>query len=239
MIGTISKKILITGASSGIGEALFKEAVQKGHKVFITARSESALADLCKNHENAFYSACDVTDANSVKFMVNKAISNMGGIDVLVNNAGIGIFDNLINSKLEDWHTMVDVNIKGLLNVLHFSLPSLVESNGQVINLGSVASHHVFPSSGVYCATKHAVLAISESIRAELSKKVRITTVSPGSVNTPFIEKTKNLDLLNQFRSSFENGMPVEWVASQIMSTIEVPDGVNISEIIIRPFQPK
>lgn len=233
------KRILITGATSGIGEATFKQAILKGHTVFVTGRNEKTLIELTSDLKNAYYLASDVTDSNDVKTMVEKAVSDMGGIDVLVNNAGIGIFDNLIDAKLEDWHTMVDVNIKGMLNVLHFSLPHLIKSKGQVINLGSVASHHVFPSSGVYCATKHAVLAISESIRAELSKKVRITTVSPGSVNTPFIEKTKNPDLLNQFRSSFENGMPVEWVASQIMSTIEVPDGVNISEIIIRPFQPK
>jgi NADP-dependent 3-hydroxy acid dehydrogenase YdfG len=102
-----------------------------------------------------------------------------------------------------------------------------------------VASHHVFHESGVYCATKHAVLAISESLRAELSKKIRITTISPGSVNTPFIDQTKNPDLLHKFKPSFEEGMTAEWVASQIINAIEVEEGMNISEIIIRPFQIK
>jgi NADP-dependent 3-hydroxy acid dehydrogenase YdfG len=163
----------------------------------------------------------------------------MGGIDVLLNNAGLGIFDPLENARLEDWHTMIDVNIKGVLNVLHATLPHLIESNGHLINLGSLASHYVFPNSGIYCATKHAVFAISESVRTELAKKIRVTTISPGSVNTPFVEQTKNNELLNQLRPSFAAGMPVEWVAQQILNAIEVPEGVNVSEIIMRPFRPE
>jgi len=231
------KRILITGATSGIGEATFKHAIKNGHVLFITGRNEEKLIELTKDHPNSFYLKVDVTDLDSVKNLERIAIEKMGGIDVLLNNAGIGIFDKLIDSDLLDWHKMIDTNIKGLLNVLHFFLPHLIQSNGHVINLGSVASHHVFPESGVYCATKHAVLAISESLRAELSKKIRITTISPGSVNTPFIHQTKNKELLSKFKPSFESGMPVEWVASQIINAIEVEDGVNISEIIIRPFQ--
>ena len=233
------KRILITGATSGIGEATFKHAVKNGHTVFITGRNESVLKKLADENPGTFYLKTDVTNAEEVKNLSIQVIEKLGGIDVLLNNAGIGIFDRLIDSDLNDWHQMVDVNIKGVLNVLHYYLPHLIESNGQVINLGSVASHHVFPESGVYCATKHAVLAISESLRAELSKKIRVTTISPGSVNTPFIDQTKNSELLSKFKPSFESGMTPEWVASQIMSTIEVEDGMNISEIIIRPFQIK
>lgn len=233
------KRILITGATSGIGEATFKQAIKNGHTVFITGRNESILKKLAKENERTFYFKTDVTDSDDVKKLSEEVIKKMGGIDVLMNNAGIGIFDKLIDSDLNDWHQMIDVNIKGMLNVLHYFLPHLISSNGQVINLGSVASHHVFPESGVYCATKHAVLAISESLRAELSKKIRVTTISPGSVNTPFIDQTKNQDLLSKFKPSFESGMTPEWVALQIMNTIEVEDGMNISEIIIRPFQIK
>ena len=233
------KRILITGATSGIGEATFKQAIKNGHTVFITGRNESILKKLAEENERTFYLKTDVTDADDVKRLSEEVIEKMGGIDVLMNNAGIGIFDKLIDSDLKDWHQMIDVNIKGMLNVLHYFLPHLIETNGQVINLGSVASHHVFPESGVYCATKHAVLAISESLRAELSKKIRVTTISPGSVNTPFIDQTKNSDLLSKFKPSFESGMTPEWVALQIMNTIEVEEGMNISEIIIRPFQIK
>ena len=233
------KRILITGATSGIGEATFRHAIKNGHTVFITGRNEEILKKLATENERTFYLKTDVTNIAEVKNLADTVIEKMGGIDVLLNNAGIGIFDKLIDSDLIDWHKMIDVNIKGVLNVLHYFLPHLIETNGQVINLGSVASHHVFPESGVYCATKHAVLAISESLRAELSKKIRVTTISPGSVNTPFIDQTKNSDLLSKFKPSFESGMTPEWVASQIINTIEVEEGMNISEIIIRPFQIK
>ena len=233
------KRILITGATSGIGEATFKHAIKNGHSVFITGRNEKKLEELAGSNPDVFYMKVDVTNVDDVKNLLDSVLEKMGGIDVLMNNAGIGIFDKLIDSNLDDWHQMIDVNIKGVLNVLHYFLPNLIETNGQVINLGSVASHHVFPESGVYCATKHAVLAISESLRAELSKKIRVTTISPGSVNTPFIDQTKNEELLSKFKPSFESGMSPEWVASQIMNTIEVEDGMNISEIIVRPFQIK
>jgi NADP-dependent 3-hydroxy acid dehydrogenase YdfG len=233
------KRILITGATSGIGEATYRHAIKNGHTVFITGRNEEILKKLAEENGRTFYLKTDVTNADDVKRLSEEVIEKMGGIDVLMNNAGIGIFDKLIDSDLKDWHQMIDVNIKGMLNVLHYFLPHLIETNGQVINLGSVASHHVFPESGVYCATKHAVLAISESLRAELSKKIRVTTISPGSVNTPFIDQTKNSDLLSKFKPSFESGMTPEWVASQIINTIEVEEGMNISEIIIRPFQIK
>lgn len=233
------KRILITGATSGIGKATFLRAVERGHILFITGRNEEILKNLAENNPGTFYLKADVTKPDEVKNLSLKVIEKMGGLDVLLNNAGLGIFDKLIDSDLNDWHNMIDVNIKGVLNVLHYFLPYLIESNGQVINLGSVASHHVFPESGVYCATKHAVLAISESLRAELSKKIRVTTISPGSVNTPFINQTRNSDLFSKFQESFSNGMQPEWVASQIMNTIDIEDGMNISEIILRPFQIK
>lgn len=230
------KNILITGATSGIGKSIAQISLEKGHNVFMSGRNEEELVKLKAGRSNAFYQKSDVRNAEEVELMCKKAKDSMGSIDVLVNNAGIGIFDDLVNSKLEDWHTMVDVNIKGALNVIHFTLPYLIQSRGHLINMGSVASHHVYPSSGVYCATKHAILAISESIRIELSKKIKVTTISPGSVNTPFIEKTKNPDLLDKFKKSFRDGMDPEWVANEILRVIELPDNVNVGEIIIRPF---
>ncbi len=233
------KRILITGATSGIGAATYELAIKNGHQVFIAGRNEKVLSEMASKNPNTFFLKTDVTQVEEVKAMTAAAVDSMGGIDVLLNNAGLGIFDLLEDAKLEDWHTMVDVNIKGVLNVLHTCLPHLVASTGHIINLGSLASHFVFPNSGVYSATKHAVFAISESIRTELAKKVRVTTISPGSVNTPFVEQTKNEALLAQFRPSFAAGMPVDWVAQQIMNAIEVPDGVNVSEIIMRPFLPE
>ena len=235
----MKRKILITGATSGIGRATAELAAKNGHELFLSGRNETSLSELSSELNAAGFFAADVVQTAEVSQFVEDAKKTMGGIDVLLNNAGLGIFDPLENARLEDWHTMIDVNIKGVLNVLHATLPHLIESNGHLINLGSLASHYVFPNSGIYCATKHAVFAISESVRTELAKKIRVTTISPGSVNTPFVEQTKNNELLNQLRPSFAAGMPVEWVAQQILNAIEVPEGVNVSEIIMRPFRPE
>ena len=234
----MTKNIFITGGTSGIGKATAALAASHGHRVFITGRDEAKTKALVEELNLTGFAVTDVIDTNGVTMAVSKAVETLGGLDVVLNNAGLGIFDPLEEAKLEDWHYMVDVNIKGLLSVVHATLPHLVHSNGQMINLGSIASHFVFPNSGVYCATKHAVFAISESLRTELSKKIRVTTISPGSVNTPFVEQTKNEDLLQNLRPSFAAGMPVEWIAEQIVHAIEVPKGVNVSEIIMRPFNP-
>ncbi|MFM7619675.1 MAG: SDR family oxidoreductase [Bacteroidota bacterium] len=235
----MKRKILITGATSGIGRATAELAAKNGHELFLSGRNKTALSELSKELNASGFFAADVVHAEEVSNLVYEAQKTLGEIHVLLNNAGLGIFDPLESARLEDWHTMIDVNIKGVLNVLHATLPHLIQSKGHLINLGSLASHYVFPNSGIYCATKHAVFAISESVRTELAKKIRVTTISPGSVNTPFVEQTKNNDLLDQLRPSFAAGMPVEWVAQQIVNAIEVPEGVNVSEIIMRPFRPE
>jgi NADP-dependent 3-hydroxy acid dehydrogenase YdfG len=129
----------------------------------------------------------------------------------------------------------VDTNVKGMLNGIHVFLPHLIASSGQIINLGSVASHQVFPNSGIYCATKHAVFAISESLRLELADKIRVTTISPGSVNTPFIGKTTNPEMLSNYKDYFAAGLTPDAVAQQIAHALNAPSGSVISEIIIRP----
>lgn len=235
----MKRKIVITGATSGIGKATAELAAKNGHDLFLSGRNKESLEKLSRELNVKGFFAADVVNSTEVINLVTHANEAMGGIEVLLNNAGLGVFDPLEQAKLEDWHTMIDVNIKGVLNVLHATLPYLIQSNGHLINLGSLASHYVFPNSGIYCATKHAVFAISESVRTELAKKIRVTTISPGSVNTPFVEQTNNRELLAQLRPSFAAGMPVEWVAQQILNAIEVPDGVNVSEIIMRPFRPE
>lgn len=228
--------ILITGASSGIGEATAKALHAKGHKVFLAARSKEKIEELCKTlGANSYSMELDVTNYENVQSVVKSAIQSMGQIDVLVNNAGLGIFDPIAQGSIEDWHTMFDVNVKGLLNCIHASLAHLIDQKGHIINLGSVASHHVFANSGVYCATKHAVFAISESLRIELPDKIRVTTISPGSVNTPFIDSTKNEALLKDYKSYFAAGMSPELIANTIVYAIETPASAVISEIMVRP----
>ncbi len=230
------KNILITGGSSGIGAVTAKMLLERGHKVHLMGRNESKLKTISEDFSNqCTYSVGDVRNVEDCEFTFTEALQKMGSIDVLINNAGLGIFDPLKNARLEDWHEMVDTNIKGILNMIHFSLHEIISQKGHIINLGSVASHHVFPNSGVYCATKHAVLAIGESLKVEHGKNIRITTICPGAVNTPFIHVTKNEDLLKEYIPNFENGLNPEDIAAQMVHVIEAPTGVNISEIIIRP----
>lgn len=230
------KNILITGASSGIGAATARLLHSQGHTLVLSARNADKLRTLANEMgERVHLFACDVRDYEAVTFVIDQANDATGGLDVIVNNAGLGMFDPLGEGKIEDWHLQVDTNVKGVLNVLHAALPTLRKRYGHVINLGSVASHNVFPNSGVYCATKWAVLAISESIRTELASEVRVTTISPGAVNTPFIDQTSNADLLKDYKPYFSAGLPPERIAEAIRMAVETPDDAVVSEIIVRP----
>lgn len=179
----------------------------------------------------------DVRDYTVCAEMVKSCVNRWGSVDVLVNNAGLGYFDPLISGKIEEWHDMIDVNIKGVLNCLHAALPSLIESKGHVINLGSVSSHIVFPDSGVYSATKHALLAISESMRIELKSDIKVTTISPGPVDTDFINNTSNTELREKMKDYFATALRSDDIAAQIQYVIEAPSSVVINEIIVRPFR--
>ena len=233
---TIKKNILITGASSGIGKASAEILSRQGHQLVLLSRRENELNELnIQLGGQHLVIPTDVTNYNDVKSAVAQVIEKLGSIDTVLNNAGLGFFDPFEEGKIEQWHTMIDVNIKGLLNIIHASLQALKNSHGHLINLGSVASHNVFPNSGVYCATKHAVLAISESIRLEMAKDIRVTTISPGAVNTDFINQTTNNELLKDYKSYFAAGMTPEIIAEQIAWAINAPSDVVLSEIMIRP----
>ncbi len=232
------KNVIITGASSGIGEALALALDGGGYRLLLSGRNierlEALSAKLSCEHE---IQVCDVTDSAACAAMINNSKEQWGCLDILINNAGLGFFDPLDKGSLEQWHTMVDVNIKGVLNCLHPALPFLIDSNGHIVNIGSVASHQVFPNSGVYCATKHALLAISDSLRIELNGKVRATTVSPGAVNTDFINKTTNKKLHADMKDYFASAMDPSSIAIQIKHAIESPADCVVNEIIVRPFR--
>lgn len=228
------KHIIITGASSGIGRKTATLLLEKGHKVSLLSRSiEKLSAEF--NSPRASLIACDVKDYESVQSAMAQALEAQGPIDVLINNAGLGVFDKFAEGKIEEWHNMVDTNVKGVLNCLHSALPHLISSKGHIINIASVAAHHVFPNSGVYCSTKWAVAAISESIRLELANEVRVTTISPGAVNTAFIDQTSNEDLLKDYKGYFAAGLDPSIIAENILHAIETSETAVISEIIVRP----
>jgi NADP-dependent 3-hydroxy acid dehydrogenase YdfG len=230
------KHIFITGASSGIGKAIAENLHSKGYALTLFARNAQALEEI-KNQlgERVFVTTGDIRNASAVREAIAQSVAHYGQLDGLVNNAGLGYFDPLQQAKLEHWHEMIDTNVKGILNAFHAAMPHLIEARGHVINIGSVASHLVFPNSGIYSATKHAVLAISESIRMELSGKIGVTTISPGSVNTPFIEQTTNAQLLQELRPGFAGGLAPETIAEQIAFVLAHEGRAIINEIIIRP----
>ncbi len=233
----MKKVILLTGASSGIGEATAKALSNSPHIVVLMARNEQKMkaiaAELdCLN----LVLKVDVTDQNAVKNAVDTIVETFGGIDVVINNAGLGFFDPIDQGKLDEWHTMIDVNLKGLLNVTHSTLPLLKKSeNGHIINVTSVAAHQVFPNSAVYSATKHAVLALSKGLHQELQKEIKVTSISPGAVNTPFVEQTSNEEMIGDLRKYFAKGLHPDTIAQQIVYAIEQPKEVTISEIVVRP----
>lgn len=227
-----SKRIFITGATSGIGRAAAVALLRAGHQVFAVGRRAENLQSL---PTGIVTRTCDVLDVASIELAVDDAIDQMGGIDVCIPNAGLGCFDPIEKGKLEEWHHMVDVNVKGVLSTLHACLPHLVEAKGHVINIGSVASRNVFPNSGVYCATKHAVLALSESLRIEFKNVLAVTTINPGAVDTPFIQQTSNVELRDSYAVEFAKGMEAETVAEAILQAIQSRSSAIYSEITLRP----
>lgn len=233
------KNIFITGASSGIGARTAVKLCSEGHNVVGVARREEKLAEIsaeCASLPGEFNAVeCDVRDSDSVKSAIDSMVEKLGGIDVIIPNAGLGYFNPLDKGTLEEWKNMVDINILGVLNVLHASLPHLLNAKGHVINIGSVAARNVFNLSGVYCATKHAVLAMSESLRIEFPDKLAVTTINPGHVNTEFIDVTNNEEIREQSRAGFSSGMSPDFIAKVISDTVAAEGTVVYGEVTLRP----
>lgn len=233
------KNILITGASSGIGARTAVKLCSEGHNVVGVARRLDRLKDVaaeCCELPGEFVAlSCDVRSSDEVKNVVDAMIDRFGGIDVIVPNAGLGYFNKFDEAPLEEWKNMVDINITGVLNTIHASLPHLLKAKGHVINIGSVAARNVFELSGVYCATKHAVLAISEGLRMEFTNQLAVTTINPGHVNTDFIEVTSNDEIREKSREGFESGMSPDFIAKAISDTIAAEGTAIYSEVTLRP----
>tara|TARA_B110000285_G_scaffold233553_1_gene307698 strand:- start:526 stop:1239 length:714 start_codon:yes stop_codon:yes gene_type:complete len=233
-----SKKIIaLTGASSGIGKATALALSNSPHMLVLLSRNEKKLNEIAKSLDcPVLIIPADVTNIEEMEKAFESIEEKFGGLDILINNAGVGMFDPIDNAKLNEWHTMIDVNIKGVVNCLHFALPLLKKSlDGQIINVASVAAHQVFPNSGVYCATKHAVGAISKSLHLEMGTQLKITTISPGAVDTAFVDNTTNENMIGDLKKYFAEGLTPEVIAEQIVHCIEQPPNVTISEIIVRP----
>ena len=242
MSNTKDKVVIITGASSGIGEATAKELASKGAKLVLAARREDRLQQLQKEIEKnggkAIYKITDVTSHEQMEELAEYALQEFGKIDVLVNNAGVMPHSFLYKKRIEDWNKMIDVNIKGVLYGIAAVLPSMREQkSGHVINLSSVAGHFVGPGSTVYVGTKFAVRAISEGLRKEeAGNNIRSTIISPGAVQSELINLITDMDLKPGIDKLYEDvAIDAESIARAIAFAIEQPSDVAINEMLIRP----
>lgn len=242
--GMIKDKVaIITGASSGIGYATTLALSKAGAKVAIGARRTDKLSELekevIKNGGHAFSQKLDVTQRSDCDSFVNSVIEKFGGVDILVNNAGLMPLSFIKNLKIDEWDQMIDVNIKGVLYCTAAVIPHMMEKKlGHIVNISSVAGRIVFPSGSVYCATKHAVTALSEGLRQEFStrKNIRITCIEPGVVSTE-LTNTITDESLKDFVENAKKmqSLSAQDIANAILYAVEAPNHVNVNEVLIRP----
>ena len=238
-----NKVAIITGASSGIGYATALTLSKAGIRVAVGARRTERLQELekqiIKNNGEILVRKTDVTRKSDCDSLVNTIVEKWGKVDILINNAGLMPLSYFKNGKVEEWEQMIDVNIKGVLYCTSAVVPYMIEKkSGQIINISSVAGRIVFAGGSVYCATKHAIAALSEGLRKELSPtyNIRVTCIEPGAVETEllesitdesmtgFIQATKNMETLRS-----------DDIANAILYAVQAPRHVNVNEILIRP----
>ncbi|WP_288880308.1 SDR family oxidoreductase [uncultured Kosakonia sp.] len=231
------KIILLTGASSGIGEATARRLAQAGHHLVIGARRIERLQALRDELGNIDCLAIDVTQAEDLAKMAQFALQQHGRIDVLINNAGVMPLSPLAALKMEEWRQTIDVNVHGVLNGIAAVLPTMqLQRAGQIINVASIGAHAVFPLSAVYCASKFAVRAISDGLRQE-SDYIRVTVVSPGVVASELADHITDASAKASMEGFRRIALPAEAIADAIAWSIEQPDSVDVSEIIVRHTQ--
>ena len=232
--------VAITGASSGIGRATALELARLGAKLVLGARHKEALLRVTEEVRaaggQAEYRVTDVSRRDDLLQLVHLAVESFGGLDVLFSNAGampIGPFDEL---AVEDWETMVDVNIKGVLFGIAAALPVFRrQGSGHFIHTASTAARKTVPNQVVYSATKAAVLALSDGLRQELAGKIRVSTILPGFTDTAFSDHVKSPEVRAQLQKAAETyAMPPEAVARAVVYILEQPDEVNIGEVTLR-----
>ncbi|CAJ0857629.1 putative oxidoreductase [Ralstonia mannitolilytica] len=234
-----SKVILITGASSGIGEGAARLLAAQGHRVVIGARRTDRLARLAESIEASGgtirYRELDVTSADDVAAFARFALDAFGRIDVLVNNAGVMPLSPLNALKVEEWNRMIDVNIRGVLHGIAAVLPTMeAQGRGQIINISSIGGLSVSPTAAVYCATKFAVRAISDGLRQE-TDKIRVTVICPGVVESELADSISD-DTARAAMQTFRRiAITPDAIARAIAYAVEQPADVDVSEIVVRP----
>lgn len=240
LLNVKGKVVVITGASSGIGEATSRLLAQHGAHVVIGARRVERLEELASSIRlqggSVEYQPLDVTRLEQMQAIVEQAYTRYGRIDVIINNAGVMPLSPIEALKIDEWNHMIDVNIRGVLHGIAAGLPLMKQQgSGQFINIASIGAYAVSPTAAVYCATKYAVRAISEGLRQEVGGDIRVTLVSPGVTESELADTITDegaKDLMREYRSI---SIPASAIAQSILYAINQPAGVDVNEIVVRP----
>lgn len=236
----LNKVVLITGASSGIGEATARVLCRAGASVVLgarrTERLQKVVQELKEEGGQAEYCTLDVTNLEQMHEFVAFAQQKFGRVDVFINNAGVMPLSPLHSYKVEEWNQMIDVNIRGVLHGIASALPVMEkQQTGHFINIASVGAYQVSPTAAVYCATKFAVRAITEGLRQESGGHIQVTLVSPGVTESELADHISDEQARAEMKEYRRISIPASAIANAILYAIEQPQEVDINEIIIRP----
>ncbi|NOH60778.1 SDR family oxidoreductase [Vibrio sp. RE88] len=234
----MKKLIVITGASSGIGEAIARRLSNEGHPLLLLARRVERLEAL--DLPNTLCEKVDVTDKASFEAAIAKAEAQFGPVDGLVNNAGVMLLGQIDTQDASEWKRMFDVNVLGLLNGMQSVLAPMMERNsGTIINVSSIAGKKTFPNHAAYCGTKFAVHAISENVREEVAaSNVRVTTIAPGAVETELLSHTTSQEIkdgYDDWKVDMGGVLAADDVARAVEFAYNQPQNVCIREIALAP----
>ncbi len=236
-----SKVVVVTGASSGLGETTARYLAGKGAAVVLGARRienlEKIATDIRAQGGKVEILQTDVTNAGEVKALIDKAVEAFGRLDVIINNAGLMAIAPMNATKVDEWNRMIDINIKGVLYGIAAALPIFQkQESGHFINISSVAGIKVFsPGGTVYSGTKYAVRAISEGLRHEVGGNIRVTSIEPGAVESELQHGTSHEESVKGVTEFYKHAIPASSVARAIAFAIEQPADVDINEIVLRP----
>lgn len=234
------KVVVVTGASSGLGEAAVRRLAAEGAKIVMGARRQDRLEALARDLSLGADAAVrtDVTHLEQVQALVDHAVDRHGRIDVIINNAGLMPHSPLEKLRVDDWNRMIDVNLKGTLYGIAAALPHMkAQKSGQIINVSSVAGHKVGPGGAVYSATKTAVRVISEGLRQEVKPyNIRMTVISPGAVHSELPDSVTDDETAKAIQTFYDQyAIPADSFARAVVFAMSQPEDVDINEILFRP----